>query len=312
MTDRIENISLSCAFICARPRFLTPRDDTLVGDRSVFEDEYYEAEFKVEEYPPDQKTQECKSVLLGELEDNPNNVYYQRQIEIRFEKKYFHWVTDRAIRELKEEEKIMVDSCPIRVGKYEDRLKVITLIGNRYYRRAAKEIARIVAEYCNPSVTRDVGLIGQELFKVAYARYGYSLKKEDAREFNGKKWEKSRKDLDFIVEKGGKYFGCEVKNTLGYIEKKELDEKLEMCVHFGIVPIFILRSAPSVWNDEIIKKGGFVQLFETQIFPPGRKELVDKMRDNLGLPVLTSERIPDSIMERMDKAIKKYVLKEKL
>jgi hypothetical protein len=277
----------------------------------VFQDEYYEDEFEFEEYPPDPKTKECKTVLLVEFKRNAKNVYYQRQLEVLHEKKFFHWVTDRAIRELSEEERIIIDSYPITVGEHKDKLKIIALSGNRYYRRPAKKAARIVEEYCNPEIARDVGLWAQKLFKVAYARYGFSLKKEDVQEFHGKKWAKSKKDLDFIVEKGGKYFGCEVKNTLGYIDKKELDEKLEMSTYFGIVPIFILRSSPSVWNDEVIRKGGYVQIFETQIFPPGRKGLVDRIRNELKLPVLTSDRIPDSIMERMDKTIKKHVLEKK-
>jgi len=67
-----------------------------------------------------------------------------------------------------------------------------------------------------------------------------------------------------------------------------------------------------VWNDEIIKKGGFVQIFGTQIFPPGRKGLVDKMKEELRLPVITSERIPDSIMDRIEKAIKRQIERGKL
>jgi len=163
----------------------------------------------------------------------------------------------------------------------------------------------LVEEYSDPSITVDVGLFGQELFKVAYARYGYHLIKEDAREFGGKTWNESKKNLDFIVEKEGTHFGCEVKNTLGYMDKKELNEKMRMCKYFGITPILIMRRSPSVWNDEIIGKGGFIQIFETQIFPPGRTGLVNKMRENLGLPVLVSAKIPDSIMERLDKTLKK-------
>ena len=273
----------------------------------MFQDEYDDEDAEFESYPPDAKTQVVKALLLERFRQSPRSVYYQRQLEVLYEKDFFHWVTDRAIKELEDAGMVSVNYYPIAVGAHNDKLKVIASSGNRYYKRPAKKMARIVEEYCSPDITRDVGLIGQELFKVAYARYGYALKKEDAREFNGRTWEKSKKDLDFIVEKRGKYFGCEVKNTLGYIEKKELDEKLEMCGYFGVIPIFILRSSPTVWNDEIIRKGGYVQVFDTQIFPPGRKRLVDKMKGELGLPVLTSERIPDSIMERLEKTMEKHV-----
>jgi len=55
-----------------------------------------------------------------------------------------------------------------------------------------------------------------------------------------------------------------------------------------------------------------VQIFGTQIFPPGRKGLVDKMKEELRLPVITSERIPDSIMDRIEKAIKRQIERGKL
>ena len=266
---------------------------------------------RLPELPPDSKTQEVKNLLLTELKQNPNKVYYQRQLEVWKEKHFFHWVTDRALRELEEEEKISIDYYPIAVGEYKDKLKIITISSNRYYRRAAKQVAELVEEYCNPDITQEIGLIGQELFKVAYARYGYRLIKEDAREFNGKIWERSKKNIDFIVEKNGAYFGCEVKNTLGYIDKNELDEKIDMCRFLGLIPIFVMRYSPTVWNNEVYEKGGFVQIFETQIFSPGRKKLVNRLREELKLPVLTSTRIPDSIMERIEKTLNERLFTKK-
>jgi hypothetical protein len=269
----------------------------------VFQDEDYGEDFEFESYPPDPKTQEAKKLLLNEFEENPNKVYYQRQLEVWYEKNFYHWVTDRAIRELKDEGKITAGYYPVTVGEYEDKLKIITLASNRYFKRAAKNVARLVEEYCDPDIAKDIGLFGQEMFKVAYARHGYKLIKEDATEFDGKTWGRSEKNLDFIVEKHGLFLGCEVKNTLRYIPKDELDEKMEMCLFFGIIPIFIVRYSPTVWNFEIYKKGGLVQIFEKQIYPPGRGRLVNRLREELNLPVLTSERVPDSIMERLDRVI---------
>jgi len=195
----------------------------------VFEGEYNGGDIDIEEYPPDPKTQEAKNALLTMFKETSPKVYYQRQLEVWEEKKFFHWVTDRALRELENEEKISVDYFPIRIGEYKDRLKIMTLKGNRYHKRQGKEVAKLVEEYSSPDITQDVGLICQELFKVAYARYGYKLLYEDAREFYGKRWERSKKNLDFIVEKNGAHFGCEVENKLGYMDKHELDEKFEIC-----------------------------------------------------------------------------------
>ena len=276
----------------------------------MFWDDGERDDIDLEIYPPDPKTQEVKRILFNEFRENPRKVYYQRQLEVRHEKGYYHWLTDRALKELGDEEKIRVSFHQIRVGEYSDRLKIMTIYSNRYFRRAATKVAELVEEYCSPDITQDVGLFAQEMFKVAYARYGYKLVKEDVKDFNGKTWGKSKKNLDFVIEKSGRFFGCEVKNKLGYIDKDELDEKIEMCIFFGIIPIFIMRYSPTVWNDEVFKNGGFVQIFETQIFSPGRRKLVNRLKEELGLPVLSSERIPDSIMERIDNVIKKRVFEK--
>lgn len=259
------------------------------------------------EYAPDPKTQEVKGLMLKLLEDNPTRVYYQRQIEVKYEKQYFHWVTYRAIREIGEESKALIKFHPLEIGGGFNKLKIITNRKNRYYKREARKAAKLVEEYSSPDVTREVGFMAEELFKVAYARYGYMLVGEHTNEYNGKKWKKTEHNIDFIVEKKGKVFGCEVKNTLGYIDKGELDIKIELCKYLNIIPIFILRYSPTVWNDEIIKQGGLVQIFETQVFSPGKAKLVRELKNKLGLPVLVSKRIPDSIMERLEKRLEKHV-----
>lgn len=274
-----------------------------------FEEFYDSAQTPYEElnYPPDPKTQQVKRLIVERLEQEPKRVYFQRQLEVIHEKQFFHWVTDRAIRELEEEGKILVDFYPIPVGAHRDAVKMITLKSNRYYKREASRIGDLIAQYSNPRVTQDTGFWGQELFKVAYGRYGFRLVAEDVNEFQGKRWLESEKNIDFIAEKKGSYFGCEVKNTLGYVDKREWVEKLRMCQFFGVVPVFILRYSPTVWNYEIFKRGGLVQLFEAQVFSPGRADLVSRLRDELELPVMVSRRIPDSIMERFDNLLERRV-----
>lgn len=280
---------------------------------SEFEDFYEPGEITYEElgHPPDPKTQQAKKLIIERLGQEPKRVYFQRQLEVIYEKKFFHWVTDRAIRELQEEGKISVNFYPIPVGIHRDAVKIITSRSNRFYKREATRIIELITGYSHPSVTQDIGLWGQELFKVAYGRYGFQLIAEDTNEFQGRRWLESDKNIDFIVEKKGRYFGCEVKNTLGYMDKREWTEKLRMCKFFGVIPVFILRYSPTVWNYEIYKKGGLVQLFEAQVFSPGRRELVNQLRDELELPAMVSRKIPDSIMERFEKLLEKRIFREK-
>lgn len=276
-------------------------DDDLISD-----EDYEEVE-----YPPDPKTQEVKKLILARMEENPDRIYFQRQLEVIHEKQFFHWVTDRAIAELHGEGDVLIDYYPIQVGEHKDKVKLIRLRKNRYFRTEAKNIARLVEAYSHPAITADNGFLAEELFKVAYGRYGFSLLGENTREFDGRKWTKTAHDIDFIVEKKGKVFGCEVKNMLGYMDKKELDVKTKLCKHLRIMPIFIMRYSPTVWNYEIFENGGLVQIFEKQVYSPGKRALVQEMVDELELPVMVSRAIPESIMDRLEKTLNKRVFRKK-
>jgi hypothetical protein len=62
-------------------------------------DEFEEEE--AEERPRDVKIDEAKSFLLQELlAKKSDEVFYQRQIEVRFERQFFHWITAKALNEL--------------------------------------------------------------------------------------------------------------------------------------------------------------------------------------------------------------------
>ena len=44
----------------------------------------------------------------------------------------------------------------------------------------------------------------------------------NTRTYEGRTWTDTAHDLDFIFERDGAAYGVEVKNTLGYMEHKEL------------------------------------------------------------------------------------------
>ena len=65
----------------------------------VYEDDFYEA--PEDYYKP---TPEVDSYFLGAQADIRNlyesdkeSVYYLRQLQVKFEKKYYHWITNNAI-----------------------------------------------------------------------------------------------------------------------------------------------------------------------------------------------------------------------
>lgn len=114
-------------------------------------------------------------------------------------------------------------------------------------------------------------------------------------------WRKTDHNLDFIIQKDGIIYGCEIKNTLGYIDKNELEIKINICKHLGIKPLFIMRGPPKSYNNEIINNGGFVLIFETQIYPFGQDDLVKRIKTILGLPVDCPRAIADGTIQRFVK-----------
>jgi hypothetical protein len=53
-----------------------------------------------EERPADPKEKAAKSDVSSLIERSKEEVFFSRQIEIRLEDRYFHWITNRAIRNL--------------------------------------------------------------------------------------------------------------------------------------------------------------------------------------------------------------------
>jgi hypothetical protein len=82
-------------------------------------------------------------------------------------------------------------------------------------------------------------------------------KARDVREWQGRRWERTEHNLDRVFEADGRAYGIEIKNTLKYIGRGELSLKIEMCQFLGLVPLFVMRFAPKVYNFEIIGAGVF-------------------------------------------------------
>lgn len=169
---------------------------------------------------------------------------------------------------------------------------------NRYTMRKIRKIEKLIEEYYDDTITRSCGHRAEDLFCNALALKGFVPKDKKVRSYGGVKWERTGHDLDFVFEKDEVAYGCEIKNTLGYIEKDELLAKLEMCEHLGLRPLFIMRGAPKTYNKMIIDKGGYAMIFVSQIYELSQVKLVERLKAELGLPVDCPKSIPDGILER--------------
>ncbi len=61
-----------------------------MGYNDFWESEEYEK-------PPDPRQEEARSHLEKFFEQNREEVFFSRQIEVQNEAKYFHWVANRAV-----------------------------------------------------------------------------------------------------------------------------------------------------------------------------------------------------------------------
>ena len=248
-----------------------------------------------DERPPDRKEQEAKSKILSFFEEHKEEVFFSRQIEVRFEDRYFHWIMNRAIRDLVATGKLGNDLRPLESG---GRMHLFWHRGYRYYRRSAAKVAKIVEEYASPNIAGSIGLHGEMMVLECFARFEFILKGKNTREYKGKRWSASAHNLDFIFEKDERPYGLEVKNTLGYMDHEELQTKIKICKLLGLRPVFVVRMLPKSWIKEIYESGGFALVLKYQLYPWSHKELAARVARELGLPVDAPRVIEDGTMKR--------------
>ena len=264
-------------------------------DPDDYLDEYYEY---YNQRDPDPKQISAEEELEQFFAENKDKVFYSRQIEIRYEGKYFHWITNRALRELVASGKVNVEERKLEVGGRGNKIKIYFHPSNRYYKRAANKLVELVELYSSPSVAREVGRNGEMLTLEAFARSQFVQFGRECNVYNGKEWKKSDHDIDFIFKRENVDYGIEVKNMLGYMEHDELKIKTELCRHLGIRPVFVVRMAPQHWFQDVTRYGGFILILKYQLYPTAFKDLAARIKNELALPVDTPNVIADYTMKR--------------
>jgi hypothetical protein len=261
-------------------------------DEPDFDPELEEAE---EPRPRDGVVDEAKADLKRFFEEHSESVFYQRQVQVIFEDKYFHWITSHALLELVAEVAIAAESLPL------PGTGIITIYrarSHRYWRRQADEIIGLVSAFSDPAFTAALGAQGELMFDAALASAGFIPKDRKVRRYEGRIWTESGHDLDRIYLRDDVAYGAEIKNTLGYIGRDELLVKLKMCKHLGVRPLFIVRMAPKNYINEVQKEGGFTLVFKYQLYPFGQKAFADRVKTTLGLWTDSPARISEGTVDR--------------
>jgi hypothetical protein len=266
------------------------REDYDFYDYSDFEEPEWQ-----EEWPRDKKIDEAKEELTAFFKGNNEDVYYMKQLEVFFEKKYFHWITAKAVNEMIEEGFLGKEQVPLQAGT---SVKFVFNKSLRYYRRLIHRHIKVIRDYANPNIAIACGRQAEVLFLHALVNNGFLSHGQDLNEYGDRKWEETEHNLDFIIERDDTVYGCEIKNKWDYIEKDELDIKLKICEVLKLRPLFIMRASPKTYNWQIARMGGYAMIFEAQIYPFGQKILVERIKKDLGLPVDSPRAIPDGIIKR--------------
>jgi hypothetical protein len=255
-----------------------------------------------EERSADPKEKAAKNDVSDLFESSREEVFFSRQIEVRLENKYFHWITNRAIRNLVDVEELKSEIRSLQSG---GKIRLLWWHDYRYYKRSAARVIKTVEEYAAPNIAGSIGLHGEMMVLEGFARFQFVMRGRNTQEYGGKKWDESEHNLDFIFERDGLAYGLEVKNTLGYMDYKELLTKIEICKHLGLKPVFVARMLPKAWIKEIVDEGDFALILKYQLYPWTHKDLAEKVKRGLGLPVDSPKVIEDGTMKRFMKWHKK-------
>jgi hypothetical protein len=244
----------------------------------------------------DEAVDRAKEAIRALFRESPSEVFYQQQLCVLVEDEFFHWVTVGALNELAEEGRLLRTEVLMPSGHYP--LRVYRLPSHRNWKRQGQRLVEEVAHYSSPDFARAVGRQGEVMFDAAFPRFGFAPRGKDVREWQGRRWVHTEHDLDRVFEADGRFYGVEIKNTLKYIPRSEMEIKVAMCRFFGVIPLFVMRFAPKVYTYEIFRAGGFSLLFKDQLYPFGNERLADRVRMALRLPVHCPASVPDGHMQR--------------
>jgi hypothetical protein len=250
--------------------------------------------------PPDSAVVRAMPMILEFFRERPTEVFYLRQVQAHFERPFYHWVTARAVKELVDVRAIKQEARPLQATG-EGQVNFLYYPTARYTRRLIQRKLDLIRAFSDESLGRACGRQAEILFSRTLMAKGFRLVEENARAYKGAVWTESGHDLDFIVERDGVGYGCEVKNRFEYIDPVEMRSKVRMCLRLGLRPLFIVRASPKSYIEEARLVGGFTKVFVARIFPFGHMSMVNAIRSELpGLPVDSPRDLPGSILDTFE------------
>jgi hypothetical protein len=255
-------------------------------------------------YAHDEAIENVQDKIIQLYEKDKYRVYFVRQLQVLFEKEHFHWITANALLRLEKVGYLKKFPMKRRQG---GPIHFYVHRHNRYPKREINRKLKIVEEYSQEHIMRSCGLRAEDIFCAAFALHGFMPVKRNTRSYKKRRWRKTDHDLDFIFEKDNVSYGCELKNSLSYINKVEPEIKLDICHFLKIRPLFVMRMAPKTYIHMINKLGGYALIFKYQLYDLSQIKVVTRIKEELGLPVDCPRAIYEGTMQRLEKWHKKNV-----
>ena len=276
--------------------------------------------------PEGSRGQECTEGHFLDKKNRPiRTPYYQHQLQVLYEDRFFDWVVTAALAELVKDGYLVMfnkQNTPEleRMGNKIGRMKfyanadtVRTGRGRQLMKKHVVGTAKLVSRYSDTGVTRMLGAQLESLVENQLRISQFEIMGIHTNEYLGRRWTNTDHNLDFIAKKKGTDFaiGVEVKNTLGVMEPEEIDIKIDICRHLGIVPVFAVR-----WNKPYVncvyKQGGFSWFFKTQMFPIGQEKFVDQLYTRLSAGSLKFPiRVRNSLPKKTVRVFENWVRRVK-
>jgi hypothetical protein len=243
----------------------------------------------------DPQVDAAETALEDFFDQHRDQVYYERQVEVLFEDDFFHWITQYALKRLRERG-VVASALEDLIGI--GRIRFYFHPRHRYWERQSKEIRELVLRFSEPQFTKALGDHAETLFDAALPAFGFMPKGRAVTSYNDKVYSATGHNLDRVFERDGLAYGAEIKNTLSYIDIQEYRAKLTMCRTLGLKPLFIVRMAPKSYINETRLLGGYTLVFKFQLYPYGHKNFADDVKKRLGIPADSPSRISDSTIQR--------------
>ena len=111
-------------------------------------------------------------------ECGPNSPYHRKQIEVLFEKKYFHWVTDRNVNSLIDEG--FLKERTTKVANFVYRANI------RYIDREINRRIKLIEKNSDPDIMHAVGEYAEMLSEYMFRVNSFKILDTHANEYNNK------------------------------------------------------------------------------------------------------------------------------